>query len=143
MKLLCRIFMLTAALTVAMAASATRVDTEGTDFAASQTDSVNRAVATIVGANINQVIDELVSMNVPVDRVTVGKYLAAYFAGADLGFAHKDASNYINDIIYAAAPQGVPDSLSIESQKATSTRWPHRPAPLSPLGPRFHCYDRG
>lgn len=117
MKLLCRIFMLTAALTVAMAASATRVDTEGTDFAASQTDSVNRAVATIVGANINQVIDELVSMNVPVDRVTVGKYLAAYFAGADLGFAHKDASNYINDIIYAAAPQGVPDSLSIESQK--------------------------
>ena len=79
-------------------------------------DSVNRAVALIMAINIDNVLSELSNSNVPLDRIEIGKYMAEYLAGKDLGFDKLTATNYVDKLIRANYSY-LPDSLSLESQK--------------------------
>lgn len=78
-------------------------------------DSVNRAVAVVMAANLDEVLDNLRDAKIPVDRAEVGRYVAMILSGGDPGIARVDANMYIDNMIRANSTY-LPDSVSIESQ---------------------------
>lgn len=109
-----RILLCATALATAFAAGAAEVD----DAAAiARNDSINRAVATVMSAGLNEVLDNLTAQNVPLDRAAVGRYIAACLAGEPQGFTRDEAIKFVDTVVYASMPDAAPDTVSVESQK--------------------------
>lgn len=80
-------------------------------------DSVNRAVATVMASSIDDVLADLVKSGVPLDRSQVGRYVADFLAGKDLGFTRGSASTFVDGIIYANRPV-IPDTVPAAREQA-------------------------
>lgn len=100
-----------AALTMSVAAAAQTTE----PVSPAVRDSVNRAVAVVMAANLDEVLDNLRDAKIPVDRAEVGRYVAMILSGGDPGIARVDANMYIDNMIRANSTY-LPDSVSIESQ---------------------------
>lgn len=83
---------------------------------AAVTDSVSRAVGTVLGENIVRSLHQLEMMGVPADRQAVVRTIADYLAGTPTGFDAMDANIYIDNYIAQNARQ-ISDTVSIESQE--------------------------
>lgn len=110
-----RMLAIAAVLATVFAAKASSVDDAGT---AARSDSINRAVATIMSGGVNEVLDQLSAQNLTLDRAAVGRYIAAYLAGKKQDFTREQANKFIESAIFAAMPDAVPATVSVESQKA-------------------------
>lgn len=84
---------------------------------AARNDSINRAVATVMAANVDEVLSNLVKADVMLDRAEVGRYIADYLANRPLGFTREDASKYIDGMVFASRGAR-PDTLSRDTQQA-------------------------
>lgn len=79
-------------------------------------DSLNRAVATVISASVDEVLGQLTAHDLPIDRAAVGRYIADRLADKDLGFTRQSANRYIDSLIYAARPD-IPTAFTQESQE--------------------------
>ena len=80
------------------------------------TDKVNRAVATVMAANLDEVLTDLAGSKVPVNRSEVGRYVAEILSGKDLGISRLESNMYIDNIIRSNMPAR-PDTVTVESQQ--------------------------
>lgn len=97
----------------------THVSAQNSDSTKSFTaleDSVNRSVAVVMAANLDEVITNLKNAKLPVDRAEIGRYVAEILSGKDLGISRLDANMYVDNMIRANSSY-LPDSVSVESQK--------------------------
>lgn len=108
---------LTAAVMAGIAMFTCRVVASTPEATAAPADSTTIAVATVMGAGVEEVLDNLDAAGLKLDRAQIGQYIARYLAGEKFGFTRQEASRYINSLVSTAYP-GVSDSVSVESQQA-------------------------
>lgn len=79
-------------------------------------DSLNRALAVVMAANIDEVMNDLARAHVEVDRAEVGRYISEIMSGRDIGVSRLMANAYVEDAIRSHRPER-PDSVTAASQQ--------------------------
>lgn len=85
---------------------------------AERTDSLSRAVATVLGSYIKGSVENLAQLGAQVDTEVFVSTIGRVMRGDSTGFDIAEANRYIESYIDAMRPAPAPDTLSVASQQA-------------------------
>lgn len=108
------------------------------------TDSLSRAVATVLGSYIKGSVDNLRQLGATVDTDAFVETIGKVMRGEPTGFDINSANYYIENYIESRRPAPAPDTLSVASQTAFVDSVAHTPgAVVTPSGLVFIVITEG